>query len=195
MPVSQTLKEQTRDYHAAAEDIMFAKKILEKTITRPEYTVLVEILLSFHNHYEAPVLRSTEAFFSGSMLSPAEKLQWLRKDAELLGIPAEATPGLFAPSAQEALGWLYVMEGATLGGQLIIRNLLKIPAICTSKAMNYYEGYGNETGMRWKYFTSRLDTAINSPADLAAVVSGAKNAYSKLLSTAGKVRGLVIQEM
>lgn len=67
-------------------------------------------------------------------------------------IPAVAT----WPSA---LGYLYVLEGSTLGGQLLYRHLretLRLTRECT----NYLRGYESRTGPQWRAFLDVLAPAL-----------------------------------
>ena len=51
-----------------------------------------------------------------------------------------------------ALGYLYVLEGATLGGQIIARHCNTAFQLTPENGLAFYHGYGPETGPRWKEF-------------------------------------------
>jgi heme oxygenase len=87
------------------------------------------------------------------------KSLWLLGDLRALGAEAEhrtteiPTPG----SEAEALGILYVLEGATLGLQVVRRRLHRDhPAL--HAAGRFMHGYGPQTGHHWRAFLDRLET-------------------------------------
>lgn len=59
------------------------------------------------------------------------------------------------PATAEAAGFwgsMYVMEGSTLGGQLISRHLEKVLGLMDGGGYSYFLGYGPDTGAKWKEF-------------------------------------------
>jgi heme oxygenase len=51
-----------------------------------------------------------------------------------------------------------VLEGATLGGQIITRHLQTHLGLTPESGTAFFHGYGPETGPRWKSFVSGLRT-------------------------------------
>lgn len=69
-----------------------------------------------------------------------------------------------------ALGYLYVVEGSTLGGQLLLRYLttrLQLDETCT----HFLSGYGAATGGQWKNFLAVLSTALERSAGERAQIA------------------------
>ena len=60
-------------------------------------------------------------------------------------------------SLPEGLGALYVLEGATLGGQVITRNLRSGLGIDAGTGGRFFAAYGEKTGIMWRDFVSVLD--------------------------------------
>lgn len=56
----------------------------------------------------------------------------------------------------EALGALYVLEGATLGGQVIIKRLKKNEPFSTLP-LAYYNVYADHTGVMWTQFLENIN--------------------------------------
>ncbi|MCH5717051.1 biliverdin-producing heme oxygenase [Niabella hibiscisoli] len=79
----------------------------------------------------------------------------------------------------EALGALYVLEGATLGGQFIIKQLKKNDSLA-ALPLAYYNVYANQTGIRWKQFLE----VINRYEDHESALRGAQKAYDLYLTVA-----------
>ena len=59
-------------------------------------------------------------------------------------------------SITEALGCLYVLEGATLGGQIISRHLKKNLALDGDRGCAFFCSYGDEVGLMWESFREAL---------------------------------------
>ena len=99
------------------------------------------------------------------------KVGWLIEDLTLLGLGREDIASL--PRAQrlptikcpaDALGVLYVMEGASLGGQIISRQLETQLAINRSTGGRFFSSYGSEVGDKWRAYVATLETFGGSPA-------------------------------
>jgi heme oxygenase len=68
-----------------------------------------------------------------------------------------------------------VVEGSTLGGQVISRQLAKADILLRS----YFSGYGEQTGSLWKAFCQLLDREA-TPDNQAELVQSASLTFQKL---------------
>ncbi|KAE9657960.1 biliverdin-producing heme oxygenase [Pseudomonas fluorescens] len=85
-------------------------------------------------------------------------------------------PPLDTPAA--CLGALYVLEGATLGGQVLRREMAKRLDLDADNGGAFLNVYGAETGRRWKDF---LDYLGRQPQDASArqrAVDAARSTFS-----------------
>ena len=76
-------------------------------------------------------------------------------------------------------GYLYVIEGSTLGGQIISRRLAETLRLGPQTGAAYFYGYGGDTAARWKDFR----TAVSSRAallDLDEMLYGARQTFITL---------------
>ena len=117
-------------------------------------------------------------------LADRGKLVLLRRDLAALGMSAAEIDAIPSPEAPwlpatrpEALGALYVMEGSTLGGKLIVKALRRLPDWPLA-AQSYFDPYGAETGARWQAFKLHLNST--APQDGDAVVEAAKRTFALL---------------
>jgi heme oxygenase len=81
-------------------------------------------------------------------------------------------------SAAACLGALYVLEGATLGGQVLRREMAQRLGLDADNGGAFLNVYGAETGRRWKDF---LDYLGRLPLDAAAkqrAVDAARSTFS-----------------
>ncbi len=84
-------------------------------------------------------------------------------------------------SASEALGWMYVIERATLlhGG---VRRYLAQRIHDASAASSYLSAYDGLAGARWSDFGGALDTIVHSPAITRQIIRAANQGFYALRS-------------
>jgi len=75
------------------------------------------------------------------------------------------------------MGIMYVMEGSTLGGQLIARHIEVSLHLSPGQGDSYFRGHGDRTGTMWKEFCLMLKTRV-SDDQTDAVVSAAKTMFT-----------------
>jgi heme oxygenase len=90
-------------------------------------------------------------------------------------LPAFPSPANLA----EALGMLYVLEGSTLGGHVILRTLRNAGVDCAPLA--FLDPYGPDTGRRWRDFLIVLEQETGSEMRRDAACKGAVLAFEHAL--------------
>jgi heme oxygenase len=100
--------------------------------------------------------------------TPRRKLPALEADLVALGLSPGTIAGLprcadAAPTGGHAgaMGSLYVLEGSTLGGQVITRMLR---AAGWERPLAYFDPYGDEVGAFWRAFRVRAEGAGQTAA-------------------------------
>ena len=154
------LRDATRSVHASVER---ALPLARHELTREAYRRILSAFLGFYVPTEAELLRMARQ--SGEVdLLVREKAPRLRQDLRALGTSeselAEIPTCPEVPSVEgfdRFLGCLYVLEGATLGGQIIARHLHKHLAIDASSGGSFFHAHGAETGAVWRAFVARLE--------------------------------------
>jgi heme oxygenase len=68
-------------------------------------------------------------------------------------------------------GAMYVMEGSSLGGQLIARHVEAALHLSEGQGNSYFRGHGSQTGPLWKEFSEMLKMRIPDEETDAVVVS------------------------
>ncbi|MFN3355900.1 MAG: biliverdin-producing heme oxygenase [Pseudomonas sp.] len=118
---------------------------------------------------------------------PAQRVKTptLLRDLHALGLNDDAInalprstqlPRLDTPAA--CLGVLYVLEGATLGGQVLRREMAQRLALDADNGGGFLNVYGAETGRRWKDFLDYLGSLpLDAPATQRAV-DAARSTFS-----------------
>jgi heme oxygenase len=158
-PVAR-LRTGTADAHEAVE---LSLGLPEAIRTRGEYVACLARFLRLYRPLEARIATSPVPRELGLNVSVGLHTPRLAADlAALLGSPpvlvdagADALPDL--PSFAHALGALYVLEGATLGGRIILRHLGAAEIDGVDQAHAFFEGRGSDTGSSWRAFRDALD--------------------------------------
>ena len=82
-------------------------------------------------------------------------------------------------SVSYALGVMYVIEGSTLGGQVICKMLTKLLPSLQENQLAYFASYGEKTFPMWSSFKSSIDT-LTDTIDENEMTAGAKDTFESL---------------
>ncbi|MBL8553588.1 MAG: biliverdin-producing heme oxygenase [Phenylobacterium sp.] len=87
--------------------------------------------------------------------------------ADLGAAPREPSAPIVVGGVGEALGLMYVLEGSTLGGRVIRKQVESCGG--DMHGLSFLDPYGAEVGDRWRAFLG----VIEAEADVAGLVAGA----------------------
>jgi len=170
-PILDHLRVTTRDLHEGLETRLDVFARVADPIRRSE---MVGRFLAFYRPAEAALARvlgdEPNLEFDARRKTPA-----LERDAAALNADTPDDASLTMPAGRcEALGFLYVLEGSTLGGRVIDKQL-RLRGL-SPKGLTFFQGYGDATGERWKAFCAVLERAD----DKAAAARGARSAFAQM---------------
>jgi heme oxygenase len=121
----------------------------------------------------------------------AAALDWPRRRradlfaADLQALDADGTPDRpeLPPvrGTDEALGRMYVLEGATLGGTFIDRHLRGLPQFAGVR-VRAFSPYGSDTGAMWHAFRRATRQRVAADGDAAVVVAAARQTFGVLVA-------------
>ncbi|MEU6357266.1 biliverdin-producing heme oxygenase [Streptomyces sp. NPDC047072] len=77
------------------------------------------------------------------------------------------------------LGFLYVLEGSTLGALVLHRHVCTAYGLCAPDGVSYY-GCGDHA--RWARFTGRMNAAVTDPGVRLRIADAAERAYRHTLT-------------
>ncbi|WP_312900348.1 biliverdin-producing heme oxygenase [Chryseobacterium taichungense] len=182
MTVSEYLKQNTAEYHDAAEKLFNSEKIFNRTFTLEDYKKIIHTnYLMLLNSEEEIFSKLSDRFSEKLQLDDRKKLSLIEEDLKSLELKSStASHELILANESEALGAMYVIEGSTLGGNVIAKQLSKTDGF-DEVTFNFFGCYHENTGAMWKDFKEVLDTEITEP-HYDDVLSGAKKLYTFLLN-------------
>ena len=185
--------------HTALEDQL---PLMNADLTREDYIQFVNRFFGFYAPLEVQLLASPHWHQLAFDYAPRQKTPRIAQDLLALGrsdAALAATPRCTdlpaCTTAEQLLGCLYVIEGATLGGRSITRHLQSQLGLTPESGGAFFDGYGVQTGSHWKAFCTMLsenaDRQMGHSADdsadhfsvesrHAAIVAGANQTFETL---------------
>jgi len=175
------LRERTRTEHDAIERSL---DLTSLTLTRDAYQRTLERFYGFYQPLERDLCEVFGLAQGEAHLAHREKTPWLAGDLLILrSEPQELPlcgdlPALDGMSS--ALGCMYVLEGASLGGQVISRHLRAHLGITPESGGRFFHAYGEETGAMWKAFGAVVRALVTTPEDQDRAVEAAATTFRTL---------------
>ena len=165
----QRLREAVRSSH---DRIELALPLLDRRLTRARYVAVLEAFYGFYAPLEPLCERAAGSAGVALDLVARAKLPLLTADLAAVGHTPWSVLALprcrilpAIASASQAMGALYVMEGATLGGQVIRRHILASLNLDVDTGAAFFAGYGDRTREMWLSFTGHIDRAADLDLD------------------------------
>jgi heme oxygenase len=166
------------------EQVERALDLLDPQLDRARLTSVMGLLHGFWRAAEAGLDAWASAF-----PADAHAVDWARRrraplfaaDLAALGAPTSAEqPRLPALDGTDAaLGRLYVLEGATMGGAFIDRHLAGLPGLAGVR-LRAFSPYGAQTGAMWHAFRRVTRERVTDGGDADTVVTSARTTFRAL---------------
>jgi heme oxygenase len=145
----------------------------------------VKILQIFYGYFSALEVQINKYIGNTQLPDHAERRKTisLKNDLQTLQgqVPAQASDADLPEigSALQAFGALYVIEGSTLGGQIISKIISKQLAMDTNAGLSFFQSYGAETMPMWTIFKDTLVRQASTPDAVNELVHAANDTFLK----------------
>lgn len=177
--ILERLRAETRPAHEAIErDLAWESRVA----TLADYRGLLARFWGFHAVLEPALAASLD---EPTFFDPRRRLAHLAADLQVLGLDDVAIRALPRPfltlprDRATSFGALYVLEGSTLGGQVIAKHIGRQLGLTAENGCRYYIAHGRDTGAMWKAFRLRLaEEAIRGDAE--AIVASATATFEAM---------------
>ncbi|GAB6988673.1 biliverdin-producing heme oxygenase [Paenibacillus pini] len=186
--IIQILREETRPHHIQIEDNKYAKAIMDSSLSIEEYREYLERFYGFIKPMEQHMTHHEEWSRYDFDISARSKIKDLELDLVALGLTQKQIhdlsecpriPNLVTFPA--ILGYLYVIEGSTLGGQLIMKQLKQTLNIQADVNGHYFNSYGSqEVKTKWNEFREFMLSVPLSEGEQHIVIEAAKETFIML---------------
>lgn len=177
----ERLRRETREQHHAVERSV---DVESRLANRDDYVELLRRMLGLHEPFEAALGR-LEWSSLGLDLGERRKSGFIADDLKVLGLSdaeiaaiprCDALPAL--PDLARGVGCLYVIEGSTLGGAMIAKELSSKLGIGGPAAGGaFYASYGRDIGPMWKRFGAAAERWCDSDARRDSAVAAAIDTF------------------
>ena len=178
------LKARTAHQHSQTED---GVDLMRDDFTLDEYRQLLGRFYSFYRSYEEKV---SEALQQNPLdFNHAERLNTPKLIADLtsLGMSESDISQIAAfqdlpalDSGERIFGSFYVIEGSTLGGQVISRHLKQKFDLDETNGAAFFSGYGKDTGKMWNGFRESITAFAETGTNKEEIIAGAIETFEKI---------------
>ena len=175
------LKAATAAAHARIEAVSTLSALAAPAPTLQDYG---RVLQRFYIHFarnEPGLFACLAPHVPAAALARRENVAALRADLLDLGLkipPVSAQPGPQSPA--EAAGWLYVHEGTSLGGLVILRGLRPHLGPALGTATRYYQRHGKATAATWRETRRLIASLLPDAAARDLALAGATQAFAEM---------------
>jgi heme oxygenase len=174
------LKQETSVYHIQIERDLI---LLQNNIAIDTYCHMLQRFWGFY----CPVEKQIGMITIGHTFDfeQRRKRMLLELDLQALGVSSlpptcENLPAL--QSMAQAIGCLYVLEGATLGGRIIAKHIEKILGLGPQNGCAFFHSYGRDVGSMWRSFGALVMAYAAESGTEEIIVLSACETFKKLRS-------------
>jgi heme oxygenase (biliverdin-IX-beta and delta-forming) len=183
-PFLEELRSKTNSKHKLLEQTPISKAIISPHLTLNEYKTYLQKVLCLHETAEKMVFPLVTPLIDD--LRDRVKSDKILLDMKILGVQPENhqhafIDSRFIPTASFCMGMMYVLEGSTLGGIYILRNVMASIGKDGGVSANFLNCYEEFTGSKWKKFLELLIAHQHKVDDKGAaeIIDGAVYGFDR----------------
>jgi heme oxygenase len=178
----ESVRTATAESHRLLEAMPVQARLLAQDYSAAEYRCMLERMYGFYEPLGHAIAAHEHAGKWG--LRVADRVELLRSDLAELGLTAADLSNLerctrlpLVDTADRALGCAYVLEGATLGGRVIFKHLMRVFPDRAAIPLRFFAGDGDRTAESWRRFCGAFNA---SAADVDEVSAAACAAFDSI---------------
>jgi heme oxygenase len=173
------LRIKTAASHKGLEALPISKSVVDPQITIEEYALYLSLMHDVVQNLEEDIYPVLSNLIYD--LNDRKKAHLLVEDLKHIGSTKTQIISPFKNASEIsvpfAMGIMYVIEGSTLGGRFILKNIQENLGFTEEKGASYFAGYGNKTGSFWKnYLNSLTDFEAQNKSE-EEIIAGADYAF------------------
>jgi heme oxygenase len=191
--VRTRLSKATYSAHVRLNRNPMLHRLTEASLTLADYLNVIQAYDFFYQRLESRIAQATPLIDDAFPYASRAKTGWLATDLSQLGIVTLAQPPLaetewdfgMINGIGQLAGVLYVIEGSTLGGQVIGRHLEKNLGLTHDSGARFFHGYGTDTEAYWQEFCFWLEKLSLQAEQIERAEHAARTLFSKLETLLG----------
>lgn len=171
------LKENTKKEHASLEKKLIS--VLKDIKSSEDYLNVLQVFYAYYSGLENRINRILDRDLLPDV-HHRRKAEYLLNDIRHFDANPSLAESYDLPeinSPYAALGSLYVMEGSTLGGQIISKMIMQKLGSSGEGGLSFFQGYGTDTHEMWEKFKSILDNLTLLPDQREELVTAARETF------------------
>lgn len=175
------IKTKTADSHKKLESLSVSASILSPDMKIEDYIHYLSLMHDVHKNTEEIVYPLLSNIIDD--LEQRRKKHLIEEDFLFLNHNKTASSQVFNKTEMStafALGVFYVIEGSTLGGRFILKNIVTNPQLSNDQGVSYFKGYGDKTGSYWKNFLNVLAEYEQNNNCADSIIEGAVYAFDNI---------------
>lgn len=176
----QELRAKTGDSHKYLESLPLSQTIVDSKISKEDYALYLSLMHDVVEKLENEVYPLLTDIILD--IDARKKSQNLLDDIKFTGLQKiDSTSKISFPSdisTPFALGLMYVVEGSTLGGRFILKNIETNLGYSSENGASYFNGYGPKTGSSWKNFLNFMTDYEAQNQNQDEIIKGADFAFT-----------------
>lgn len=172
------LRSKTSASHKNLESLPISKSIVNPNITIEEYVLYLSLMHDVVKNVEEEIYPILSSVIPD--LNERKKAQHILNDLKFTKNEKKQNHSPFDAkgiSVPFAMGIMYVVEGSTLGGRFIIKNIQESFGFDEENGASYFGGYGNKTGSFWKRFLNSMNDFEQKTHSEEEIIEGADYAF------------------
>jgi heme oxygenase len=185
--VRESLRRHTHRNHVRLNAHPLVANITRPGFSLEAYRVLLSAYHRFYRWLEPRLAEGLTCYGLPLWYEDRRRTPWLAADLSYLGIVPKAGPtpaeqglsvGLSSPGG--VIGALYVIEGSSLGGAFIARQLAQNLGITADSGGRFFHGYGRDTEMRWEEFCRFAERIVDDPIEVYRAQQAAAQVFEAI---------------
>lgn len=175
------LKRETEQAHRETERLM---PFDEERFSMNDYLELLVKFYKFYRHFEPGLITAMAARkiafdYRERLKTPKliADLQSLGMNEKAIGVISADENDLIFDSGEKIFGALYVVEGSTLGGQIIARHLKARFGLNETGGAAFFAGYAAQTGLMWNEFRAAITDFAASDSNHDEIIGAAQKTF------------------
>jgi heme oxygenase len=187
------IREKTIGFHD--DFTSWANNIFNGTITKDQYKFVLKTFYGFYYPLEQKIEAPEEWEKIDFNIEGRRKALLAVKDLKVLGVSDQEINEIETcndlpevNNLAQALGCMYVLEGATLGGQLTANKLKEIFDFTPENGASFFSSYGENVRPMWKSFGDLINRYSDENKIEDPIVNASHETYFKLNDWLSKLK-------
>jgi heme oxygenase len=175
------LRASTRAAHHRIDHHPLLAPLVRADLDRTHYIHLLQAFAWIYQTLDPAFDEALQRLYPDAGYRSSERSAWLAEDLKVFSV-ANDKPSWQPPpiaSSAELVGRLYAIEGSTLGGQVIARQLELSIGVGPQSGGRLFHGHGSATPARWQAFMEFAGRACPA-TDTAAACAAANRMFEEL---------------